>query len=71
MNIFTFVGLVALIRPLQVEATALYVHFPVMMVFGILLFPLAWTEYTITRIEGGILIAGFFGYITYLVVPYL
>ena len=71
LNVFFVVGLVALIRPLHVEETSLTIHFPVMMLFGILLLPLARTQYRITRVEGGLLIACFVGYIAYLVGPYV
>jgi cation:H+ antiporter len=70
LNVLFVVGLVALIRPLRVDESSLTIHFPVMMFFGFLLLPLAWTKYRITRLEGGILILGFFGYIAYLVGPY-
>ena len=71
LNVLFVVGLVALIRPLRVDPEALTLHFPVMIGFGLLLLPLAWTQYRITRIEGGVLLAGFAGYLTYLVFPYL
>jgi cation:H+ antiporter len=70
LNVLFVVGVVSSMRPLEVQTTALWVHFPVMLGFCALLFPLAWTQYTITRLEGGVLLAGFFGYMTYLVMPY-
>lgn len=71
LNVLFVVGLVALIRPLRVDAEALTLHFPVMIAFCLLLLPLAWTQYRITRLEGGVLLIGFAGYLTYLVLPYL
>lgn len=71
LNVLFVVGLVALIRPLRVDAEAITLHFPVMLAFGLLLLPLAWTQYRITRLEGCVLLAGFAGYLTYLVYPYL
>jgi cation:H+ antiporter len=71
LNVLFVVGLVALIQPLHVDQESLDVHFPVMLGFGVLLLPLAWTQYRITRIEGGVLLTGFVGYLAYLVYPYV
>ena len=71
LNVLFVVGLVSLVRPLKVETASLEVHFPVMLAFGALLFPIAWTKYQISRIEGGVLLIGFIGYLTYLVMPYI
>lgn len=71
LNVLFVVGLVALIQPLHVDSVSLKVHFPVMLGFGALLFPLAWTQYRITRLEGGVLLTGFVGYLVYLVFPYV
>lgn len=71
LNVLFVIGLVALIHPLSVESESLTIHFPVMLGFGILLLPLAWTSYRITRLEGGVLVTGFVGYIVYLVLPYV
>lgn len=71
LNVLFVVGLVSMINPLTVDTESLNVHFPVMLGFGALLLPLAWTSYRITRLEGGMLITVFFGYLVYLVYPYL
>lgn len=71
MNVLFVVGLVSLFRPLHVDATALNLHFPVMLGFGVLLLPLAWTSFRITRWEGGLLFGGFVGYLFYVAAPYL
>jgi len=71
LNVLFVVGLVSMIRPLQVDAESLSIHFPVMIVFTLLLLPLAWTRYQITRLEGGVLISGYIGYMVYLVLPYV
>jgi cation:H+ antiporter len=71
LNVLFVVGLVALIQPLHVDTESLNVHFPVMLGFGALLLPLAWTQYRITRLEGGVLLTGFVGYLVYLVLPYV
>lgn len=70
LNVLFVVGLVAIIRPLQVDAQSLSVHFPVMLGFSALLLPVAWTSYRISRFEGGLLLGSFAGYIVYLVLPY-
>jgi len=71
MNVLFVVGLVSLFRPLEVDAASLRLHFPVMLGFGVLLFPLAWTSFRITRLEGGLLFGGFVGYLFYITAPYL
>ena len=71
LNVLFVVGAIAMIRPMDVHPTSLDIHLPVMLGFGALVFPLAWTQHCITRWEGGILFAGFLGYMTYLVFPYV
>lgn len=71
LNVLFVVGLVAMIQPLKVDTEALTLHFPVMLGFGVLLLPLAWTSYRITRLEGGVLLAAFIGYLVYVVMPYV
>lgn len=71
LNVLFVVGLVSLIRPLRVDVTSLTVHFPVMMAFGMVLLPIAWTQFRITRMEGGVLLAGFAGYLYYLAFAYM
>jgi cation:H+ antiporter len=71
LNVLFVIGLVSVIRPLAVETESLMIHFPVMLGFGVLLLPLAWTSYQITRFEGGVLLTGFVAYLLYLVFPYV
>ncbi|ARA94750.1 MAG: sodium:calcium antiporter [Bacteroidetes bacterium] len=71
LNVLFVVGLLALFKPMTVEPAAIQIHFPVMIAFSVLLFPLAWTGYRISRLEGGMLLTGFVGYIAYLVMPYV
>lgn len=71
LNVLFVIGLVSVIRPLAVDPEALTIHFPVMLGFGVLLLPLAWTSYQITRFEGGVLLTGFVAYMLYLVFPYV
>jgi cation:H+ antiporter len=71
LNVLFVVGVVSMMRPLDVSDTSLDVHLPVMLGFAVLLFPLAWTGYRITRLEGSLMVAGFLGYMSYLVYPYV
>ena len=71
LNVLFVVGMVSMINPLTVDTASLEVHFPVMLAFSIVLLPIAWTQYKITRVEGSLLLAGFIGYVTYLVLPYV
>lgn len=71
LNVLFVVGLVAMIQPLKVDTEAITLHFPVMLGFGVLLLPLAWTSYRITRLEGSVLLAAFVGYLIYIVMPYV
>lgn len=71
LNVLFVVGLLALFRPLHVDAESLQIHFPVMLAFCAVLLPVAWTGHRINRIEGGFMLAGFTGYLVYLVLPYV
>lgn len=71
LNVLFVVGAISILSPLSVEARSLNVHFPVMLGFSALVLPLAWTQYCITRWEGVLLLMGFLGYMTYLVLPYV
>jgi cation:H+ antiporter len=71
LNMLFVVGLVSLIHPLQVDTLSLSTHLPVMLGFGALLFPLAWTGYRITRMEGFVMLIAFLGYMAYLIQPHL
>ena len=71
LNVLFVVGVVSMMHPLTVTDMSLGVHFPVMLGFAVLLFPLAWTGYRITRLEGSLMVAGFLGYMSYLVYPYV
>jgi cation:H+ antiporter len=71
LNVLFVVGFVSMMSPLDVDPTSITIHFPVMIGFCVLLLPIAWTQYRISRAEGGVLLAGFFSYMVYLVFPYL
>ena len=67
LNVLFVVGLVSLIRPLQVDPETISLHFPVMLAFSFLLLPIAWFGHKINRFSGALLILAFIGYIGYLI----
>ncbi len=71
LNVLFVVGTVSLVSPLDVNPTVIRVHFPIMLGFCVLLLPLAWTGFRITRMEGGVLLVSFMGYMMYLVSPFV
>ncbi len=66
-NVLFVIGGVALIKPLPVSTEAVYLHFPVMLAFGILVFPLAEFGKKLGRFEGATLLTAFFVYMGYLI----
>jgi len=70
LNVLFVVGLVAILSPLRVDPVALAVHFPVMILFCLMI-GLAWPGGQLRRWHGVLLLSGFFGYMAYLVVPLL
>ncbi len=71
LNILFVVGFVALIRPVQVDAVSIQMHFPVMIVFTLMLFPLANFRYRISRVQGVFLLASFAAYLVWVAGPIL
>ncbi len=69
LNVLFVVGLVSLVRPLEVDAVSIKVHFPIMLAFSIVLLPVMWTQYQISRREGVFLLGSFVMYLAYLVYP--
>ena len=67
LNVLFVVGPVSLFRPLPVGTDVLWVHFPIMIGFGVLLLPMAWSRFTLSRKEGGALTIGFLAYLIYLI----
>ena len=62
-NILFVLGIVALIRPIEIEPSVLRFEFPILFIFSISLFIVMRTKYQITRKEGLVL---FLGYLTFL-----
>ena len=71
LNVLFVVGIISIFKPLEVEARSLRIDFPVMLGFCVLLLPIVWSKYRISRIGGSILLVSFLGYMTYLMLPYL
>ena len=71
LNILFVVGLVSIIQPMSVEPVSISQHFPVMIGFTLVLYPIARFGYSISRLQGGILLAGFATYLIWLLLPYI
>ncbi|NNF04156.1 MAG: calcium/sodium antiporter [Rhodothermales bacterium] len=71
LNILFVVGTVALIRPMHVETASITSHFPVMIGFSLLLYPIARSGCTISRFGGVVLLAGFAVYLLWLILPFV
>lgn len=70
LNVLFVVGLVAVLSPLQVEQQVVQLHFPVMIVFCLLI-ATAWPWQQLSRWHGVVLLTAFLGYTAFLVVPLL
>ncbi|HWG91434.1 MAG TPA: calcium/sodium antiporter [Candidatus Thermoplasmatota archaeon] len=68
MNILGILGSSALILPLPVSAQMLRVDMGVMLLAALALLPVVLTHHRISRWEGAVLVSGYVGYTTYLVV---
>lgn len=71
LNILFVVGLISLIQPMNVEPVSISQHFPVMIAFTFVLYPIARFRPSISTLEGGFLVASFIGYLVWLILPYL
>lgn len=66
LNVLFVIGIVALVAPLRVEADALTLHFPIMFAFGALV-AVGWIRHRLGRFMGAVLLAGYLGYLVFLV----
>lgn len=64
-NILGILGITSIIIPISSSGIS-YIDLIVMMVSAIILFPISKTGFVISRIEGAVLLIGYFGYIYYL-----
>lgn len=71
LNVLFVVGIISIFKPLEVEQRSIMIDFPIMIGFCILLLPIVWSNYRITRVGGTILLTAFLGYMTYLMLPYV
>ncbi len=71
LNILFVIGFVAVIRPMEVEVETLQLHFPVLIGFSLLLYPLARTKHALSRIDGILLLIAFVVYLVWLIYPEL
>ncbi len=71
LNVLFVVGIISMFEPLEVEARALRIDFPVMLGFCTLLLPLTWPRSQLSRAGGIVLLVCFAGYMVYLTFPYL
>ena len=58
-NLLSILGISALIRPIPVSRDALMFEMPAMLIFAILLVPLAWRGRVLSRWSGGVLLGGY------------
>ncbi|MCR4290078.1 MAG: calcium/sodium antiporter [Candidatus Scalindua sp.] len=65
-NILMVLGSVALIRPLNVVRETLFFEFPVMILFSIALIPMIRGDLRVNRLEGIVLVSGYFAFIFFL-----
>lgn len=66
-NILGILGITALISSISAEQFSV-IDLTVMVLYAAALLPLAWTGLVLSRLEGSLLLAGYGGYIAYLVV---
>ena len=71
LNILFVVGLVAMIQPMEVDRESITHHIPVMILFSLLLWPLARSKYLLSKPNGVILLIGFLAYLTWLILPHI
>jgi cation:H+ antiporter len=65
MNVFFIVGVASLIRPITIHPDMLVFDFPIVIFFTILISVLFASSHRLTRFEGGLLVAGYIGYLVY------
>lgn len=69
LNILFVVGVVALIQPMAVETESITDHFPIMILFSVLVWPLARRRHRLSRASGVFLLVGFVAYLAWLIIP--
>ncbi len=67
-NIFFVLGVVAIIRPINIDPSLLRFELPVLLVFSIVFFTVMRLRYTISRLEGLLLFLGYIAFIVFLLI---
>ena len=67
-NLTCVMGAASTISPMKVDASGQWIDLAVMCGFTVILWPMMRTGHKISRVEGVILLAGYVGYITWLVI---
>ncbi len=62
-NILMIIGVVSLIRPLNVAGDILFFELPVMLIFSLALIPMVRGNFSVNRLEGFVLVTGYFVFI--------
>lgn len=65
-NVLGVLGVSSIVRPQQVTTSMLAVDVPVMLLASACLLPMVWTGGRISRLEGGLLVAGYGAYLAWL-----
>ncbi len=65
-NLLSVLGIVALVRPLPVEAAWLQREIPIMLLFALALLPIMKTRGAVQRLEGGLLLIGYIAFLLWI-----
>jgi len=65
-NILMVIGSAALIRPLNVASETLLFELPIMLLFSVALIPMIRGNLRVNRLEGFVLVSGYFAFIFFL-----
>jgi cation:H+ antiporter len=68
LNVLFVVGTLAIVEPITVDPETIRLHFPVMLGFCALVVPLTWWDQQISRMEGGLMVVAFLGFMVFLYV---
>ncbi len=71
LNILFVIGAVSVIQPMDVHTESISFHMPIMIGFSLLLWPLARRKHQLSRLSGSLLLAGFLGYLGWLIYPFI
>jgi len=65
-NVLAVIGLLAIVNPLTVKTGVQSFHFPILIGFTVGVFALILTNYRVSRINGALLMAGYLGFVYFL-----